>query len=139
VLVAAAQPTVYTQDQSGSGAGAILTFNPSSGAALLNTAAAPASAGEVLEVYCTGLGAVTPAVPAGTPAPLTSYSQTTNTVAATIGGQAAQVLFAGLAPGFSGLYQVNVLVPNGAPTGAAVPLILTEANLSSPPVTVAIH
>lgn len=139
LLVSAAQPTVFTQDQSGSGAGAILTLNLASGSVQLNTAATPATAGDVLEVYCTGLGAVSPAVPAGTPAPLTSFSQTTNTVTATIGGQAAQVLFAGLAPGFSGLYQVNVLVPKGAPTGPAVWLVLTEANLSSPPVTVAIQ
>ena len=35
-----------------------------------------------------------------------------------IGGQAAQVLFSGLAPGFPGLYQVNVIVPNSAAAGA---------------------
>ena len=36
----------------------------------------------------------------------------------TIGGQTAQVLFSGLAPGFPGLYQVNVIVPNSAAVGS---------------------
>jgi hypothetical protein len=41
-----------------------------------------------------------------------------------------QVAFAGLAPGFSGLYQINVTVPEGI-TGDAVPVILTSAGESS--------
>ena len=54
-------------------------------------------------------------------------------------GQNAQVQFAGLAPGFAGLYQVNVVVPEGVTAGANVPVILTTAGFSSPPVTVAIQ
>jgi len=61
-----------------------------------------------------------------------------NPVTATIGGQPAKVLFAGLAPGFAGLYQVNVVVPTGVTTGADIPVILTTAGFSSTPVTVAI-
>ncbi len=41
-----------------------------------------------------------------------------------IGGQRAQVLFSGLAPGFSGLYQVNVLVPEGVGSGPEAPVTL---------------
>ena len=66
-------------------------------------------------------------------------SYTTNTVTATLGGQAAQVQFAGLAPGFVGLYQVNVIVPSGLTPGSAVPLVLTDTNASSPAVTAAIQ
>jgi adhesin/invasin len=60
-------------------------------------------------------------------------------VTVTIGGNPAQVLFAGLAPGYAGLYQVNVVVPEGVTPGANVPAILTTAAFSSPPVTVAVQ
>ena len=39
------------------------------------------------------------------------------TPAVTIGGRPAAVTFSGLAPGFAGLYQVNVTVPADAPAG----------------------
>jgi len=39
-----------------------------------------------------------------------------------IGGRGAQVLFSGLAPGFIGLYQINVLIAEDAPVGEAVTL-----------------
>jgi uncharacterized protein (TIGR03437 family) len=51
----------------------------------------------------------------------------------------AQVLFAGLAPGFGSLYQANVIVPSVIAAGRNVPLILTAAGLASPTVTVPIE
>lgn len=69
---------------------------------------------------------------------MTTVSNTVNPVTAAIGGQSAQVLFAGLAPGFAGLYQVDVVVPAGA-IGANVPVVLTEAGTASAPATVAIQ
>jgi hypothetical protein len=42
---------------------------------------------------------------------------TTNTIAALVGGQPATVLFAGLAPGFAGLYQINITIPTGLTAG----------------------
>jgi uncharacterized protein (TIGR03437 family) len=62
-----------------------------------------------------------------------------NDATVTIGDQPAQVFFSGLAPEFAGLYQVNVIVPSGIAPGANVPVILTVAGVSSPPVTVAIQ
>jgi len=53
-------------------------------------------------------------------------------------------LFSGLAPGFVALFQVNVQVPENAPTGDAVNVVVTVTNkdtppLSSPPVTIAVQ
>jgi uncharacterized protein (TIGR03437 family) len=42
---------------------------------------------------------------------------TTNTITAAVGGQAATVTYSGLAPGFVGLYQVNVTIPTGLTAG----------------------
>ena len=79
----------------------------------------PASANDVLVIYCAGLGDVNPPVVAGSAAVL---SMTVNPVTVAIGGQAAAVDFAGLAPGFAGLYQVNAHVPSGIKAANDVPL-----------------
>jgi uncharacterized protein (TIGR03437 family) len=139
VLIAAAAPAVFTQDQSGSGPGAILVQPAGSSKSAMNTAANPATAGDALLIFCTGLGAVTPKVTAGSVAPSSPPAKTDNPVTATIGGIDAPVLFAGLAPGFVGLYQVNVTVPSGIAAAPDVPLILSVAGQVSRPVTVAIR
>jgi uncharacterized protein (TIGR03437 family) len=89
-------------------------------------------------IYCTGLGAVTPPVPAGVPAPASPLSEATG-VSVTIGGVAANASFAGLSPGFAGLYQINAVVPSGVTPGSQVPVVLSVAGQTSPPVTMAIR
>jgi uncharacterized protein (TIGR03437 family) len=138
IIISVAQPAVFTQDNSGTGAGSILIQN-SAGMVFLATPATPATAGDTLLIFCAGLGAVTPDVPAGAAAPSSPLAMTTNPVTVTVGGQTAQVLFAGLAPGFAGLYQVNATVPSGITAGSDIPVILTVDDISSTPVTVAIH
>ena len=138
VVLADAQPAVFTQDQSGQGAGVIVVVKPD-GAFFLNGASSPASAGDSLVIYCTGLGSVAPPLPAGTAAPSSPLSRTANPVTVTIGGVAAQVPFAGLAPEFVGAYQVNAVVPSGVAPGSNVPLVVSAAGASSVPVTVAIQ
>src|ERR1035441_7835515 len=99
VMVSAAQPGVFSQNSSGTGPGSILGQN-AGGIPALNTAANPASVGDALLIFCTGLGTVSPPVPAGAAASATTLSFTDNPVTVTVGGKDAQVLFAGLAPGW---------------------------------------
>ncbi len=134
LTVAPAQPAVFTVDQSGSGQGEIYNLQYA-----LVDANAPAAAGDTVLIYCTGLGAVNPAVPGGVPAPSSPYSETLNPLTVTIGGQPAAVSFAGLAPGFVGLYQVNATVPTGVPSGNAVQVVLQIAGQTSPVVTMAVE
>jgi uncharacterized protein (TIGR03437 family) len=138
VLLAPAQPAVFTQNQTGSGAGAIMVVK-ADGTQFLNTASAPATAGDALVIYCSGLGAVTPAVAAGSAAPSSPLSKTVNDVTVSIGGRNVEPFFAGLTPGYAGLYQVNVIVPAGIATGSDVPVIVSAAGAPSPAVTVAIR
>jgi minor extracellular serine protease Vpr len=138
VLVGAAQPAVFTQNQSGMGQGVIVVLKPN-GTGFETAPSAPASAGDALVIYCSGLGAVSPPVPAGTAASLTQLNRTDSPVTVTIGGQSTEVLFAGLAPGFAGLYQVNAIVPTGIAASTSVPVVLTVGGQSSVPVTVSIQ
>jgi uncharacterized protein (TIGR03437 family) len=82
------------------------------------TEASPAKQGEVVVIYLSGMGATNPAVKSGAPAPSSPpFAEVTVTPTVTLDGQAASVQFAGLTPGFVGLYQVNFQVPTNAGTG----------------------
>ena len=71
-------------------------------------------------LWATGLGAVTNAPATGQPAPADPLSELTRPVTVTVGGVSASVSFAGLAPNFAGLYQINITLPPGAAAGAPV-------------------
>jgi uncharacterized protein (TIGR03437 family) len=132
-------PGIFTLSQDGKGQGAILIANTATLAAPSSVAGRqPVAKGQAISVFCTGLGAVSPAQVSGQPAG-NALVNTTVMPTATIGGQPAVVLFAGLAPGFVGLYQVNVTVPSSAPSGNAVPLVLTINGAASNTVTMAIQ
>jgi uncharacterized protein (TIGR03437 family) len=74
----------------------------------------PAPAGSVLQLFLTGQGLLNARVPTGELAPLTPpFPQPELPAAVRIGEFEARVLFAGLAPGFVGLTQLNVEVPRG--------------------------
>ncbi len=79
----------------------------------------PAQIGQTIAVYLTGLGAVNPPiVDAGVGSSTAPYNLATNTISVDFGGTAAtSIPFAGLTPTAIGLYQINVTVPTGAPTG----------------------
>jgi uncharacterized protein (TIGR03437 family) len=78
----------------------------------------PAKREQTILVWANGLGAVDQQQVSGDPASLTQLVNTRVVPSVTIGGATAHVSFSGLAPGWVGLYQLNVDVPAGAPTGA---------------------
>ncbi len=113
VAIAPAQPAIFVA----------IPFDPSS----------PLTAGRALVIYCEGLGQVDQPLLAGQMSPANPPAAVRNLVTVTVGGVNATVLFAGLTPSTTGLYQVNVVIPAGVPAGPAVPVVVTSAGLSSDP------
>jgi uncharacterized protein (TIGR03437 family) len=92
----------------------------------------PVAPGDAVMLFLTGMGPVIPVVPTGQPGPVSPLAETWLKPTVLIGGIPAQVLFSGYAPGFLGLYQVNVVIPDGAPAGAARLEVLVEGVPSQP-------
>lgn len=135
ITLAAVRPGIFSTNQQGSGQGAILN----AGGVLVDEGAA-AAAGEVVQVFATGLGMTNPVVASGQLAPSAEpLARVTAEVTAEIDGKPARVFFAGLAPGFVGLYQVNVEIPAGVSPGSAATLVLRQAGVPSNTVTLAVR
>lgn len=66
-------------------------------------------AGKIYLVYATGAGPVSPSVPTGAPG---AFSQLQLPFKLEIAGNQLEVKYAGLAPGYIGLYQFNVIAPD---------------------------
>ncbi len=133
VTIVPAQPAIFTTSQSGSGQGAVLDAK-----FRVVDSTNPATGGDVVQVFATGLGLTNPAVATGTAAPSSPTAQVVTAVTVTIGGLQTTVEFAGLAPGFVGLYQVNVRVPAGLAPSSSVPLVIAQAGVASNTVTLAV-
>jgi uncharacterized protein (TIGR03437 family) len=119
VPVAATAPGVFSLTSNGLGNGAILHADYTR-----VTTAKPAVTGETVLVFLTGLGAVTPPVADGKAGTVGTLNHVNAPVTVLIGGLPATVSFAGLAPGFPGLYQLNVIVPLDLHVTAAGPFPL---------------
>ncbi len=126
-------PGIFTAPASGAGQALALIFPDNAIAGPVGSipgrTTRPAKPGDILQIYATGLGPVTStpndgASPAGT-------ANTTTKPVVKIGDVTASVQFSGLAPGFVGLYQVNIEVPSGAPIGDAVSLQIQIGGVTS--------
>lgn len=118
-----AQPRIFFDPTTGLGA----LVNIETGVTLWEQ---PLPDGVTAAVFCAGLGAVEPTVATGQPAPLNPRAETVLTVEAEIDGRSANVLFSGLAPGYSGLYQVNIELPTDLDTGRYI-LVIRAAGFTS--------
>jgi uncharacterized protein (TIGR03437 family) len=139
VTIAPFAPGIFSLNMRGSGQGAIEIANTTMLAAPQGPLGTPAQRGQYLAIFCTGLGPVSNQPATGVAASSNPLSFTSTLPTVTIGGASAQVTYSGLAPGFAGLYQVNVVVPAGAPAGAGVNVILSIGGVQSNTVTVAVQ
>src|ERR1017187_10566739 len=139
VSVVQYSPGIFTTTQSGSGQGIIV--GPTNGLAAPVGAfpgSLPVRAGDVITIYCTGLGPVVNQPATGAVAGASPLPKTTVQATATIGGVAATVSYSGLTPGGVGLYQVNAQVPAGVAIGNAVPVAVSIGGATSNTVTLAV-
>jgi uncharacterized protein (TIGR03437 family) len=86
---------------------------------------------DVIVIYATGLGTVTPNVANGAPGPSSPLATAVVPPTITLGGAQLTVGFAGLAPGMVGVYQINAEVPSGVPTGLSIPLIVNQGGATT--------
>ena len=86
---------------------------------------------DILVVFATGMGLTSPEPAAGDAAPSNPLALVTEAPIVTLGGAALDVLYAGLAPGEVGVYQVNAAVPWWAPQGMQLPLTITQGGQST--------
>lgn len=91
----------------------------------------PVHRGDTLVIYATGLGRTFPAVEAGSPAPFEPLAEAEIPPAVDLGGVGLPVLYAGLTPGYAGIYQINARVPGWVPAGISIPLTVRQGDAST--------
>ena len=132
VAIAPVSPGIFTFTSDGKGSGA---FTHVDGSPV--TPQNPAHAGELVILYATGLGQVTPSVPTGTlPG---GASATAAPTALTIDGITVAPDFAGLSGCCVGLNQVNVRLPASTRSATTIPVVLTIRGVASNSVTIAVQ
>lgn len=133
VAVAASAPALFTAG-GGDGAAAVLNEDGS-----LNSEANPAARGSLVTLFATGEGLCDPAAGTGRPA-APPYGRPLLPVRLTMGGIEAEVVYAGRAPGFAGLMQINARVPAGfVPTGWLALELTVGGAASQPGVNIAVR
>jgi uncharacterized protein (TIGR03437 family) len=132
--VTATAPALFSLNASGRGGGAILNEDNS-----VNTESNPAAKGSIVVLFGTGEGQTDPP---GTDGRLAAgvFPKPVAPVSVRIGGQPAEILYSGAAPGLvAGVLQVNARVPSGVDSGN-IPVVLTVGGASSQPgLTVAVR
>ena len=137
--VVAAEPGLFTAAGTGVGQGSILNQDYS-----INSASHPAPAGSTVMLFGTGGGLTDPPSIDGTlnpiPAPGGPFGALTQKVTATVGGQPADVVYAGPAPNLVvGVFQINVTIPSGTPSGNAAVVVQVGTVSSQTAVTIAVQ
>lgn len=152
VTIAATAPGIYSADGSGLGQAAAVNTSASTGAVTLNSTTDPAKIGDTVTFFLTGEGNYNPSLIAGAvntntgfiiPASLSPLPQMSPTPTVQIGGvdASAGVSYAGVVPGsIIGVLQINVVVPTGSSTGAAVPVAISiGGNSTQSGITINVH
>ena len=147
VVIATAAPGLFTAAQNGAGQVAALNQDNT-----VNGSSNPAAAGSTIQLFGTGQGPVSPAVPDGTATPLGTLSNTVavptsdantcqNTqpsVCVAVGSTLGTVGYSGLAPGNIGLWQINVAIPKSTAAGNVALRVIIDG-VPSNQVTIAVR
>lgn len=93
----------------------------------------PAKIGDptTLAILATGLGAVNPPVTTGSAITDGQIHYTVVNPTVMVGGVEAQLVFSGMQPQFPGVYQINIIIAPGTPTGNAIPLQLVMNGITT--------
>ncbi|MGC9970377.1 MAG: hypothetical protein ABSE56_07290 [Bryobacteraceae bacterium] len=129
ITMADAAPGVFTAILDGTGFTVPTVVRAANN--LLVTPSNPVHRGDAIVIYLTGLGRTLPEVVAGAPAPWEPLAVAELAVELDLGGVALPVLYAGLTPGYAGLYQINAQVPSWVPTGMSVRLTIRQGTSST--------
>ena len=121
-------PAVFLNGQAGDATNLPAIYRSANG--LLVTASNPVRRNDSLTIYAAGLGATSPAVPAGTVSPSNPLALAVAQPTVTLSGVGLPLVFAGLAPGQIGVYQISVTVPSSVPLGLSLPLTITQSGQS---------
>src|SRR5262249_19217815 len=84
-----------------------------------------------LVILCTGLGAVDPPAVTGHDVNDGQVHRTVITPTVMVGGVPAQVVFSGMTPQFPGVYQINIVIAAGTPTGNTVSIQISSNGVTS--------
>jgi uncharacterized protein (TIGR03437 family) len=132
VAVADSQPGIFTI---GSVAGPAVVINQDGS---VNSVANPAATGSVITLFATGEGLDQPAASDGKPA-TAPLPKPVLPIVLDVGLVPAEILYAGAAPGYAGLMQINARVPGNAPSGAAAVVLRVGTAASQTGVTIAVR
>jgi len=116
-------PAVFLSGQAGPATNLPTVVKPNG---LLVTDSNPLHRGDTVVIYLTGLGQTSPLVPDGMPAPGDPLAMALTPPTVDLAGVTLPLIYAGLAPGQVGVYQINATVPINAPEGLGVPLTVTQ-------------
>lgn len=139
VNIVPSAPALFTLDSTGKGQAGMLNET-----GCCNSPHDPAMRGTVAVLYGTGEGQTNPPGITGSVSfkdRVADYPVPRLPIQVTVGGQPAQIEYAGVAPNaVAGLFQVNFRVPVNAPIGDAIPLVVSVGGVrSSSTVTMAVR
>ncbi len=134
-------PGIFTPGGSGCGQGAVLNV-AADGNVTVNSPQSSASPGGYVSIFSTGLGMPAFAPLDGYPAGVDPFSLLSSSNAY-LGGPANPMYlrpsYRGLAPGMVGVAQINVVLPEDAPEGCAIPVWIAGVTVDSQPVAISIR
>ncbi len=128
---------IFTVSRNGCGQGAVL--NATAGGTSANSSSNSASPGDSLEIFGTGIGAVSNPPPDGSPPALSPLTKSVEGTLAIWESDVESSSFSGRAPGLVGVDQINAAIPLNVRQGCSVPLAVGGGGGGSQPVTVSIR